>query len=61
MDKLRDDDLPGQPGDPEHSYISMMVENVRTIADALGGNPRLLDGFDIANLPGLDNAVEQSQ
>lgn len=61
VDKLRDDDLPGQPGDPEHSYISMMVENVRSIADALGGNPKLLDGFDISNIPGLDSAVEQTQ
>src|SRR5919106_1544154 len=28
IDKLRDDELPGEPGDPQHSYIGMMVENL---------------------------------
>lgn len=35
---LSDDDLPGEPGAPEHSYIGMMVLDVRTIVTALGGN-----------------------
>ena len=26
IDKLRDDDLPGEPGDPNHSYTGMMLE-----------------------------------
>ena len=26
IDKLRDDELPGKPGDRQHSYIGMMVE-----------------------------------
>ena len=28
IDKLRDDELPGRPGDPQHSYIGMMIENL---------------------------------
>ena len=36
---LRDDDLPGAPGAPEHSYLGMMRANVHTMVRALGGNP----------------------
>jgi ABC-type Zn uptake system ZnuABC Zn-binding protein ZnuA len=46
VDDLRDDDLPGEPGDPEHSYLGMMVFNVRTIVEALGGDPAALDQVD---------------
>lgn len=35
---LSDEELPGKPGDPEHSYVGLMVENVRTMAKALGGD-----------------------
>ncbi len=34
---LRDDDLPGPPGTPEHTYVGMIVEDVRTMVKALGG------------------------
>ena len=34
---LRDDALPGQPGEADHSYIGMMQHNVATMLDALGG------------------------
>lgn len=56
---LSDDDLPGDPGDPEHSYINMMVENLKTMADALGGDPSLMDGLETGNVPGLDTSVNQ--
>ena len=46
---LRDDDLPGEPGDPENTYVGLMVENVRTIVEALGGDPAALDGFETDN------------
>jgi ABC-type Zn uptake system ZnuABC Zn-binding protein ZnuA len=36
--ELADDTLPGEPGDPEHSYVGMMVANVSRIVDALGGD-----------------------
>jgi ABC-type Zn uptake system ZnuABC Zn-binding protein ZnuA len=51
VDTLRDDDLPGTPGTPEHSYIGMMLEDVRTMVTALGGNPQALQGLDPANIP----------
>lgn len=43
---LSDDALPGEPGDPEHSYIGLMVDNVRRIVDALGGDSSGLDPVD---------------
>ena len=48
---LLDDGLPGEPDDPEHTYIGMMVENMRTLATALGGDPSLMDGVDVGNVP----------
>lgn len=38
IDKLADDDLPGAPGDPEHSYLGLMRQNLRIMIPALGGN-----------------------
>ncbi len=35
---LRDDELPGEPNAPEHSYIGMMVNNLNAIAKGLGGD-----------------------
>lgn len=42
---LSDEELPGEPGTPEHSYEGMMIQNVRMMATALGGNVSLLDGL----------------
>jgi ABC-type Zn uptake system ZnuABC Zn-binding protein ZnuA len=42
---LSDEELPGEPGSPEHSYEGMMIANVRLITGALGGNPSLLDAL----------------
>jgi ABC-type Zn uptake system ZnuABC Zn-binding protein ZnuA len=44
-DTLRDDDLPGDPGDPMHSYVGLIVYDVRTMVRDLGGNPAALDGI----------------
>lgn len=52
VEDLRDDELPGEPGDPEHSYVGMMIFNVRTIVAALGGDPFPLDAMDPAP-PGI--------
>ena len=46
---LRDDDLPGEPGDSTNTYFAMMVENVRAIARSLGGEIDALDGVDVSN------------
>ncbi len=46
IDDLRDDDLPGKPGDPLHSYIGLMVENMRIMIPALGGDASAVDTVD---------------
>ncbi len=61
VDDLRDDDLPGAPGEAQHSYLGLMVENMRVMAQALGGDPSLITGFDVSNVTGADAAVQQNQ
>jgi ABC-type Zn uptake system ZnuABC Zn-binding protein ZnuA len=46
IDKLRDDELPGKPGDPQHSYIGMMVDNMTIMFGALGGSTDALQKVD---------------
>lgn len=46
VDQLRDDDLPGGPGDVEHTYLGLIVADVRIIVTALGGDVAALEGFD---------------
>jgi ABC-type Zn uptake system ZnuABC Zn-binding protein ZnuA len=54
VDDLRDDDLPGENGDPDHSYLGLMVFDFRTLVSALGGEVTAFDGFDVENLqPGV--------
>jgi ABC-type Zn uptake system ZnuABC Zn-binding protein ZnuA len=43
-DTLRDDDLPGDVGGPDHSYVGLIVYDVKTIVADLGGDPSPLDG-----------------
>ena len=54
VSSLLDEDLPGVPGDPEHTYIGMMVENMRTLARSLGGDPSLMDGVEVGNVDTSD-------
>lgn len=61
VDELRDDDLPGKPGDTKHSYLGLMVEDIRIMAANLGGKPELIASFDTSNVPGVDGAVDQAQ
>ncbi len=49
VDQLRDDDLPGGPGDPRHSYLGLMLQNMEIMIASLGGDVDALEGFD----PGL--------
>ncbi len=46
VDRLRDDDLPGEPGDSLHTYMGLMAEDVRIMVSALGGSAEALDEFD---------------
>lgn len=45
---LRDDDLPGKPGDTEHSWFGLMRYNYRTMISGLGGKPSQIDALTIA-------------
>jgi ABC-type Zn uptake system ZnuABC Zn-binding protein ZnuA len=58
VDDLRDDDLPGEPGDAEHSLLGLLRFNYATITDALGG-----DGSAIAalELPDTDDRATYPQ
>ena len=56
VDVLRDDDLPGEPGDPEHSWLGLMRFDYLTITEALGGNGSALASLEIAD-PGPERAV----
>lgn len=49
VDQLRDDDLPGSPGDPRHTYLGLMLSNMEIMIPALGGSIEVFEGFD----PGL--------
>jgi ABC-type Zn uptake system ZnuABC Zn-binding protein ZnuA len=46
---LRDDDLPGDPGSAEHSYVGLMKYDVGTIAKDLGGDPSAVDSVSFTN------------
>jgi ABC-type Zn uptake system ZnuABC Zn-binding protein ZnuA len=61
VDQLRDDDLPGKPGEANHSYVGLLVEDVKIMAEALGGDPSLIAGFDVSNVTGADQSVQQPQ
>ena len=61
VDTLRDDDLPGEPGEANHSYLGLMVYDLQIMANALGGDPSLMDSVDVSNVPGADAAVQQEQ
>jgi hypothetical protein len=43
VDDLRDDDLPGRPGDAEHSWLGLMRFDYITITEALGGDATALE------------------
>jgi ABC-type Zn uptake system ZnuABC Zn-binding protein ZnuA len=49
VDTLRDDELPGMPGAPNHSYFGMLAEDVAAMASALGGSPDAMNAFDTSN------------
>ena len=58
IDELSDDDLPGAPGDPDHSYLGLEVANLRIMIPALGGDASALDNVDITPVfDGASNAV----
>ena len=48
IDQLADDDLPGAPGDPDHSYLGLMRQNMRIMIPALGGNTDAFANVDVS-------------
>lgn len=50
VDVLRDDDLLGVPGDPEHSWLGLMRFNFVTIVEALGGDASALKSLDVRDV-----------
>ncbi len=45
VDVLRDDDLPGDPGSPEHSWMGLMRFDYVTMTEAMGGDASALKAF----------------
>jgi ABC-type Zn uptake system ZnuABC Zn-binding protein ZnuA len=52
VDSLRDDELPGSPGSATHTYLGMMLEDMRTMFAALGGRTDMFDGIDASAIAG---------
>ena len=50
IDDLADDDLPGKPGDSEHTYLGLMKNNLETMIPALGGDASAIAGLDVGNV-----------
>jgi ABC-type Zn uptake system ZnuABC Zn-binding protein ZnuA len=46
VDVLRDDDLPGAPGEPEHSWMGLMHFDYVTMTEAMGGDASALKAFE---------------
>ena len=50
VDELRDDDLPGAPGEPEHSWMGLMHFDYVTMTEAMGGDASALKAFEPADV-----------
>lgn len=50
IDELSDDDLPGEPGAANHTFIGMMTQNMEVMTKALGGNPRCVANVDVTDV-----------
>jgi ABC-type Zn uptake system ZnuABC Zn-binding protein ZnuA len=50
VDVLRDDDLPGEPGDADHSFLGLMQFDYVTMVEALGGNASALKNLDVTDV-----------
>lgn len=47
IDTLRDDDLPGKPGELKHSWAGLMKYNFATMVRALGGDPSAIEAVNL--------------
>jgi ABC-type Zn uptake system ZnuABC Zn-binding protein ZnuA len=53
VETLRDDDMPGEPGSAENTYVGMMLSNMQAMIPSLGGNVNALEGIDPSNTYGV--------
>ena len=56
VDKLRDDDLPGAPGDSDHSYLALLKFDFVTMVSSLGGDASDIESFDSTDVA-IDTAT----
>jgi ABC-type Zn uptake system ZnuABC Zn-binding protein ZnuA len=49
VDQLRDDDLPGAPGAPDHSWLGLMRFDFITMVKNLGGDTSALESIKVEN------------
>ena len=50
IDELADDDLPGKPGDPQHTYLGLIQQNMAAMIPALGGDASAVAGLETGNV-----------
>ncbi|MGD9793683.1 MAG: metal ABC transporter substrate-binding protein [Acidimicrobiia bacterium] len=50
VDELRDDDLPGAPGENGHSWLGLMRFDYQTMTEALGGTATALRALDVSDV-----------
>jgi manganese/iron transport system substrate-binding protein len=49
IDKLRDDEPPGDQTAPEHTYLGMLKSDMQIMIGALGGDPSIFDPLDVTD------------
>jgi ABC-type Zn uptake system ZnuABC Zn-binding protein ZnuA len=59
VDVLRDDDLPGKPGDPDHSWMGLKHFDYVTMTEAMGGDASALKAFKPADVAPDDASYPQ--
>jgi ABC-type Zn uptake system ZnuABC Zn-binding protein ZnuA len=50
VDVLRDDDLPGAPGDPDHSWLGLVRFDFITMTEAMAGDASALEAVTVENV-----------
>lgn len=51
VSSLRDDELPGPPGSARHTYLGLMLDDMRIMFSSLGGPTEMFDGIDPSPVP----------
>jgi ABC-type Zn uptake system ZnuABC Zn-binding protein ZnuA len=49
VDQLRDDDPPGEPAAPEHTYLGMLRTDMQVMIEALGGDASVFDTLEVTD------------